>query len=117
VFLTYCHLYRKIDEGRAIVRPSHFFEMHYEDLIRDPVGQMQTLYAHLGLGDFEIVRPRLEQYLASIAGYETNRYDLSPEMRAEITGRWSDVIRRYGYTEPPARPSPAASPRQLAPVS
>ena len=32
-------------------------------------------------------------------GYETNRYEISLELRAKITQRWSDVIRRYGYSE------------------
>jgi omega-hydroxy-beta-dihydromenaquinone-9 sulfotransferase len=60
---------------------------------------MRSLYERLGLGDFEVVRPRLEQYLASIAGYETNRYQLTPEQRQEITRRWGEVIRQYGYGE------------------
>jgi hypothetical protein len=97
VFKTFTHLYRKIEEGRLLVDPSRFFELRYEELVRNPVEQLRSLYEHLGLGDFEPVRPRIQQYLASIAGYETNRYELTPQMRAEISRRWGDVIRRYGY--------------------
>jgi hypothetical protein len=100
VFTNFLRLYGKLEETRPLVEPGHFFELRYEDLIRDPVGQMRALYEHLGLGGFEAFRPRLEEYLASIAGYETNRYDLTPEQRAEITRRWGSVIRRYGYAEP-----------------
>jgi hypothetical protein len=39
----------------------------------------------------------LREYLAGVADYQTNRYELTPELRAEITRRWGDVIRRYGY--------------------
>ena len=39
----------------------------------------------------------LEEYLARNKDYRTNRYELAPEVRAEITRRWGDVIRRYGY--------------------
>jgi hypothetical protein len=99
VFRTFTHLYEKVEEGKPLVPPGRFYELRYEDLVRDPVAKMRELYAALELGDFEAVRPRLEQYLASIAGYETNRYQLTPELRAEVTRRWGDVIRKYGYGE------------------
>jgi hypothetical protein len=119
VFQTFNHLYQKIEEGRVAAQlagPGRFYELHYEDLVRDPVKQMKALYEHLDLGDFETVRPRLEQYLASVAGYETNRYEITPELRDEITRRWGHVIRQYGYGAEPAstggltpRRSPAIS--------
>ena len=52
-------------------------------------------------------QPRLENYLAGIAGYQTNKYEkLSPELRAEITRRWGTVIRKYGYDTEPAPTTP-----------
>ena len=55
------------------------------------------LYDHLRLGEFERYEPRLREYLAGIKGYETNRYELTPAEREEITRRWGPIIRRYGY--------------------
>ena len=97
VFVTFNRLYERLEEGRELVDPSRFFELRYEDLVRDPVGQMRSLYAHLDLGRFEEYLPRLEAFLAGTAGYETNRYALPSETSNEITKRWGDVIRRYGY--------------------
>jgi hypothetical protein len=97
VLTTFNRLYARLEEGRRLVPPGQFHELRYEELIRDPVGQMRLLYERLALGGFEEYRPRLERYLESIAGYETNRYELTPEQRAAVTGRWGDVIRRYGY--------------------
>jgi hypothetical protein len=117
VFRTYRHLYQKIEEGRALVHPARFYELRYEDLIRDPLGQMKSLYDRLELGGFDEVRPRLQRYLASVAGYETNRYDLAPGLRAEITRRWGDVFRRYGYGDSPEPSRTAIQARDLSPVS
>jgi hypothetical protein len=98
VFRTFSHLYARLEEGKRLLGPCRFHELRYEDLIADPLGQMRLLYERLDLGGFEQVRPRLEKYLAASAGYKTNRYPtLSPELGAEITRRWGDVIRRYGY--------------------
>ena len=85
-----------------------FYELRYEDLIRDPVGQMGALYDHLGLGGFEKLLPQLQKYLADLEGYETNHYQLSDEQAAKINEKWGDVIRAYGY-EPPSQFKPAAS--------
>jgi hypothetical protein len=101
VYRTFTLLYEKLEEGRRLVAPSHYFELRYEDLIADPLGQMRALYEHLGLGDFEQVRPHFETYLAGNRDYQTNRYpSLPPQTRAEIARRWGPVIQRYGYTDP-----------------
>jgi hypothetical protein len=97
VFATFNHFYKKLDEARPLIRPGHFHELRYEDLMAEPLAEMEKLYTRLGLGGFEAVRPRLEQYFAGQAGYRTNRYEMLPALRAEVERRWGDVIRRYGY--------------------
>lgn len=100
VLATYVDLYRKVDEGRALVDPSRFYELRYEELIDDPEEQLRRLYEHLGLGDFEQYLPRLRQYLADHEHYATNTYELTAEQRAVLDDRWGEVIDRYGYRIP-----------------
>jgi hypothetical protein len=109
VLTTFTRVYDGLERGRKRVRPSHFHELRYEDLAKDPVGELRRLYDHFHLGGFEAYLPRLEAYLATLKGYETNRYQLDPDVRAEITRRWGDVIRRYGYDQVPAAGSIAAA--------
>jgi hypothetical protein len=97
VLSTFTLLYRKLEEGRRLVSPNRFYELKYEDLVRDPVNQMERLYAHLDLGGFGEYVPRLEKYLTTIKGYETNRYELDQGEREKLRGRWGEVIRQYGY--------------------
>ncbi|HEX9832638.1 MAG TPA: sulfotransferase [Mycobacterium sp.] len=97
VLSTFVSLYRKLDDGRKLVDPSRFYELRYEDLISDPEGQLRGLYEHLGLGGFERYRPRLRQYLADHADYQTNDYELTPEQRTIVGERWAEVIDRYDY--------------------
>jgi hypothetical protein len=110
VFATGLHLYDRLESTRSQVDPSRFFELHYEDLVKDPLGQLEALYTHLGLGGFEEMKGRVQRYLETVAGYETNRYQLEPDQRAEIGRRWEWIIRRYGYDTEPARLHPSPSP-------
>jgi hypothetical protein len=119
VLTTFTHLYAKLEQTRSLIHPSRFFEMRYEDLVRDPVGQMRALYDHLQLDGFETLLPRMEQYLSRVAGYQTNHYELPAEKRALVLRRWGEVIRRYGYAreaKPAAKPVETAAPPAAVPV-
>jgi hypothetical protein len=106
VFATFTHLYERIEDAKRILPPGHFHEMRYEDLVADPVTELRRMYSGLGLGDFEPARPHVEDYLRLQAGYQTNRYKpLPPAVETEITRRWGDVIRRYGYERQKAVPA------------
>src|SRR6266851_3771205 len=97
VYSTFNRLYRKLEEGIPLIPPGRFHQVRYEDLVHDPIGEMEKIYDQLGLGEFDEFAPRLKEYLADNAGYETNHYELSAEQEAEITRRWGSIIRRYGY--------------------
>ena len=57
-------------------------------------------------------------FFAKEKEYKTNRYEMSPELHAEITRRWSKYIADYGYAEaPPARKPAAAADSPPAPAA
>ncbi len=97
VYSTFLNLYDKLEEGRKQVPANQFYEIRYEDLIANPLQEMESLYQHLNLGDFGRVKPFLQSYLDQNATYETNRYELSNEETSKITQRWGRVIEHYGY--------------------
>src|SRR5262249_8517912 len=84
VLATFTRMYERLEQGKKLLGPKRFYELRYEDLIKDPLGAMKKIYDHFQLGGFEQYRPRLQEYLASIKGYETNRYQLDDELRAVI---------------------------------
>lgn len=93
-------IYDRLDEARPLLtaKPGRFHELRYEELVKNPVGELKKVYDALELGGYDDARPRVEDYLRQNAGYETNRYELTDAQRAAIDARWGEVIRRYGYT-------------------
>ena len=98
VFQTFSRMYEAFERDRQLIGPTRYCEVRYEDLIADPIGQTRKIYGRLELGEFDRVLPGLEKYVAGQKGYKTNRYQISPEIRAQITRRWSSFIEKYGYS-------------------
>lgn len=101
VFSTYQRMFRRLEEGRQLVAPDRFFELRYEELVRDPVGRVQEIYENLNLGGFAEMKPLLEKYLARLGEYHLGHHELPVELRARIDERCTAVIQRYGYTAAP----------------
>lgn len=101
VFDTFNRMYEVFEEDRKLLASSQYCEVRYEELVQDPLGQMQRVYEQLELGDFEVVRPGIVAYMERTKDYKVNRHELAPSTRDEITRRWSDYLTRYGYAMTP----------------
>jgi hypothetical protein len=99
VFSAFETMYRGYEAQRQMLDPSQLYEVRYEDLVRDPVAEIQRIYNRLDLGDFEPVRDKLTAYVQGQKDYVKNRHQLEPEIKAEIRRRWSGYMERYGYAE------------------
>ena len=58
--------------------------MHYEQLLEDPLGQMQKLYEALRLGGFDLASPGVLRQLQSIKVHRPKVYPISKGMRTRV---------------------------------
>jgi len=97
VLSAFERMYRGFEEQRREIPADRIYELRYEDLVRDPIGEIRKLYQALPLGDFEALRGPLEEYLARQKDYQTNVHELPEEIREAIGQRWAGYCQRYGY--------------------
>lgn len=97
VLSSFERMYTAFEEQRHLLDRAHYFEVRYEDLVRDPVRQMRSLYEQLELGDFERMLSQLETHLAKTRDFQTNKYQSDPETEAKVANRWGRYFQRYGY--------------------
>jgi omega-hydroxy-beta-dihydromenaquinone-9 sulfotransferase len=97
VFREFRTVYERLEETKGLIPAGHFAEIRYEELTGNLVGAMEAVYSQLGLGVFETVKPKLEAFVAANKGYEKNKWDMTPQLREKIRGRWGDIIDRLGY--------------------
>ncbi|MGV3720095.1 MAG: sulfotransferase family protein [Actinomycetota bacterium] len=83
---------------RSLIPPGQLHELRYEDLVVDPIGQISAAYQALDLPGFEAFRPSLQRYVASVAHYETNRFE-EPSLRDRdlVAQAWSRSFEAWDY--------------------
>jgi hypothetical protein len=73
-------------------------EIRFEDLERDPVSQMRSIYTTLDLPDFQEVEPALGRYAASIRSYSKNIHPPLPgHLRQRLAYEWRQMFETWGY--------------------
>jgi omega-hydroxy-beta-dihydromenaquinone-9 sulfotransferase len=97
VFTACERMYRGYAEQKDQVPAGQLHELKYEDLVRDPIGNVRQIYETLQLGDFAPVEEPLRQYLATHREYRPGRYQIDPELQARIRERWGFYFDRFGY--------------------
>lgn len=103
VLTTFCQMYDCFESARPQLDPQRICDVRYEDLVRDPLAQLQQVYQRLDLGDWTPAAPAVAAYFAQRTGYRPGRYELAPEHHAAVTRRWLPYMHRYGYTPQPER--------------
>ncbi len=98
VFDSFCRMYEAFERDRSLIPAGQLADVRYEDLVADPLGELERVYRELDLGSFDAARPALEPFVGQQREYKTNRYAIAPELRREISQRWGFYFDRYGYT-------------------
>ena len=90
-------MYDGFERQRNCIDERQICDVRYEDLVKDPMGQMQRIYRELEMGDFENIRPAVSEYLEKQRDYRVNRHTLDPEIEQAIAVRWANYCKQYGY--------------------
>ncbi len=98
VFQEFRTLHERYAETKHLIPAGRLVEVRYEEVVHDLVGALEKIYDGLQLGEFETVRPKVEEYANKNKNYERNNFRMSDETRARITGRWGDLIAKLGYS-------------------
>jgi len=77
-----------------------FVQMSYEDLEKDPLGQIRNILQGLNLDHYAEGESWFRTYLASVKSYKKNSYDISDEDNQKVYSRWSGFINQWNYLPP-----------------
>ena len=109
----YPRLMQKYLADRALIPAGHLAEVRFEDLERDPLGELARLYAELDLPDWENAEPQIAAYLETIAGYRKNAFRIDPAIIERVDEKWRFAVEEWNY-RPPSGDSQRAAHRRSA---
>lgn len=98
VLALYEEMMRRYFEDRALIPAGNLVEVRFEDVERDPVGEVRRVYERLGLPGFAAMEQALKAYVTSQRSYKKNELEISAADRASIDQRWGFAIRELGYS-------------------
>lgn len=94
----YREMYDVYFQERNMIPSGHLCEVAFDDLERDPIGQLQRIYQDLSLPAFEECESSVRDYLATVGDYKRNQFsELSRSHRDAIFQRWQPSFENWNY--------------------
>lgn len=91
-------LYDGYFDQRALIPPGRVHDIAFEDLERDPIGQMRNTYEALRLPDFQHAEKPVTAYVNSLSGYKKNKFaDLPTDLRQRVHQELHRCFDEWGY--------------------
>ncbi len=95
----YAEMYDRFFAERQLIPAGRYCEAAYEDLQKDPIGQLRDIYGKLDLPPFEQVEATVQRYIASLAGFKKNEYsEMSAALKSRIATAWRRSFDEWGYS-------------------
>ncbi|WP_172449309.1 sulfotransferase family protein [Bowmanella denitrificans] len=90
VMNIYPSLLQRYFDERHLIPANNLFEVRYEDLVHDPVGNLASLYERLQLPGFEQVKSRFEHFVMAHQHYAVESYQSDDELLNTLRQQWHD---------------------------
>ena len=90
----------KYQADRSRIPAGNLAELRFEDLERDPLGELERLYANLGLPGWARAEPAVREYLGSLAPYRKNTHRYDQALLDKARDQWRFAVEGWGYDVP-----------------
>ncbi len=100
---NYIQLMNSFFEQRDLIPEERLVEIRYEDLIANPLEQIEQIYSKLGLSDFYKSKSAIQRHIDDQINYKTNVYKFDKELTDLVEKNWGFTIKRWGYEPPKMR--------------
>jgi hypothetical protein len=83
---------------RKYIPAEQLVEVGYDNLVANPIEELEKIYLHLDLGGFQTTKLKLEAYLETLKNYKKNPCGtLDEEIKKKIQNRWGFAFKEWGY--------------------
>ena len=94
-------MYTAYFDQRTALPDNQLVEVKFEELVADPVSEMNRVYEQLEMGEFNELKPAIEQYFESKKDHQTNPFSIDPTLQSDIDNNWHRYMEAFGYGDSP----------------
>ena len=92
---SYAGIMQQYQEQKELIPQKRLVEISYEDFIDQPVQTMRNLYSKFELGDFELCKPAMINFVDQQKKYELLHHRLDKESKNLIVQKWDPYIKLW----------------------
>ncbi len=92
-------------EERSLIPEGNLVEVRYENLEREPVREIERVYAELRLPGWEDARGDVQAHAESQRAYKKNAYTMNAADYEKIETHWKFALEAWGYGRPAEAPA------------
>ncbi len=96
-FEIYENMYKKYFEEKELIPEGQLIEVRYEDVVNNPLGNIEKIYHRLNIDGFEKAKPAIAKYIESVKGYKPNKHKMDPRLNKKISQRFDFTFKKWGY--------------------
>ena len=101
VITKYKALMERYLKDRALIPEGNLAEMKYEDLLSDPLGEVERIYEALGLSGWEDGgKQAMVEYLSTLSDFKKNIFEPDPAAMERISQAWRFAFEEWNYELP-----------------
>lgn len=97
---TYPRMIDRLYKDVRDLGDDRFLELRFDDLEREPLAQMERIYAVLGLTDFANVRDAMQRYLDTVTNHQKSTYVSDEQLIRKVDERCGRLAGVWGYAHP-----------------
>lgn len=98
ILQQYAEVYDAYLEERHLIPEGRLYEVAYDDLKRDPMTNMKTIYGRLALPEFAATEATMRNYIEADREYVKNKYaPLEDRVKQRIDTEWKRFFDVWGY--------------------
>lgn len=94
---VYQRMYNNYFEEMELIPDGNHADIRYEDLIKQPMQELERLYSNLDLDGFSATKTKFREYVDSQKDIHLFKYDIDNSTKQKIYGYLKDNIDLWGY--------------------
>ena len=100
IFSIYLKLMDQFEKDKGLIPEGNLIEIRYEDLEKDPAGEIERIYTSLGLPGVDHSIESIKHRIAGEKKYSAFTYQYEQRVLDQVYERWAYFIDKWNYERP-----------------